>query len=54
MTQFFDLFAGTSIGGILAAILTVPNPDYPNDVAKPKYSAKDALDLLTTQGPIIF
>lgn len=54
MPQFFDIMAGTSIGGLISAILTVPNPDYPNDVARPLYSTDKALELMTTKGGIIF
>lgn len=54
MTQFFDILAGTSIGGLISAILTVPSEEYPGDVAHPKYSSNKALDLMTTKGGIIF
>lgn len=46
--------AGTSIGGLISAILTVPNPEYPNDNAHPMYSTSKALELMTTKGGIIF
>ena len=47
----FDIIAGTSTGGILAATLLCPDATNPG---KPKYSAKDALNLYMTRGEAIF
>ena len=47
MTNFFDLFAGTSIGGILALSLVYPDPSNPT---KPLYYSDTAMNLLYTKG----
>jgi patatin-like phospholipase/acyl hydrolase len=47
--DYFDLIAGTSTGGILSCLYLMPGAD-----KKPKYSAKDALDLYLKQGGSIF
>lgn len=51
IAQFFDLFAGTSTGGILACALLAPHPDDPK---YPKYSAKEAVNLYLEFGKTIF
>lgn len=47
--EFVDLIAGTSTGGIIAALLLIPGSD-----GKPKYSAKEAKKLYLTKGCEIF
>ena len=47
--DYFDLIAGSSTGGILAAILLFPDND-----KKAKYSVQEALDLYANKGEEIF
>jgi len=49
--DYFDFFAGTSTGGILTSILLCPAD---GDPAKPKYTAKQALDIYLEHGTEIF
>lgn len=49
IAEMFDLMAGTSTGGILAAGLAVPGSG-----GKPKYSARQLLELYTEHGRTIF
>ncbi len=51
LSEYFDFFAGTSTGGILISILLCPDP---KDPAKPRFSAKDALDIYLKHGTEIF
>lgn len=51
LSEYFDFFAGTSTGGILTAILLCPDPSNPN---KPRFYAKEALDIYIKYGPDIF
>ncbi len=41
--DLFDGVAGTSIGGVIACLLTLPNPDFPT---RPLYSARDVLEIM--------
>ena len=49
LTDYFDLFAGTSTGSILVCGLLIPDANN-----KPKYEAGDLLDLYKKEGPVIF
>lgn len=51
ITDYFDFFAGTSTGGILISLLLCPSDENPN---RPKFSAKEALDLYLKYGSEIF
>lgn len=46
IVELFDGIAGTSTGGIIACLLTLPDPKNPG---KPKYSAQDLLDIFTAR-----
>jgi patatin-like phospholipase/acyl hydrolase len=50
VVDMFDLIAGTSTGGILAAALVRPG----DDGATPRYTARDLLGLYEAEGPEIF
>lgn len=54
MPQFFDHLAGTSIGGIISLLLTVPSDPAAPDVANPKFSSTKAMELLGTKGAQVF
>jgi len=47
--ECFDLFAGTSTGGILACLLLIPGED-----GRPKFSARDAVNFYINNGTKIF
>lgn len=51
IVDYFDFFAGTSTGGILTCLLLCPNE---RDPLRPKFSAKEALDLYVAHGSDIF
>lgn len=51
LIDYFDFFAGTSTGGILLSILLCPDNENPQ---KPKYTAKQALDIYLQHGVEIF
>jgi patatin-like phospholipase/acyl hydrolase len=50
IAELFDLIAGTSTGGILAAALTAPS----DTGAGPRHTAAELVDLYRTEGPKIF
>lgn len=52
ISEYFDLFAGTSTGGILAALYITPSNAPDNK--KAKYSAREVLDFYRELGPELF
>jgi len=51
LADHFDMFAGTSTGGILTCLYLCPDA---NDPARPKFTAKEAVDLYLLKGGDIF
>lgn len=51
ISDYFDFFAGTSTGGILVSLLLCPDDEDPK---KPKYTAREALDIYLKHGVSIF
>jgi patatin-like phospholipase/acyl hydrolase len=51
IADYFDLFAGTSTGGILTCLYLCPDENSPS---RPKFSAKNAVDLYLKHGAEIF
>ena len=45
--ELFDLIAGTSTGGFLAMILTMPHPDNPNTA---RYSMEEIINMYREDG----
>ncbi|HVD96964.1 MAG TPA: patatin-like phospholipase family protein [Cytophagaceae bacterium] len=51
LADYFDFFAGTSTGGILAGIYLCPDDQHPD---KPRFTAEQAVELYLRRGPLIF
>lgn len=51
LVDYFDLFAGTSTGGILTCLYLLPDLKRPD---RPRFSARQVLDLYCQEGPAIF
>ena len=51
IADYFDFFAGTSTGGILTCLLLCPSKEDPK---KPRFTAKEALNLYVENGSKIF
>lgn len=51
ISDFFDLIAGTSTGGILACALLCPDPENP---ARPRFTAQEVVNLYLERGDEIF
>jgi patatin-like phospholipase/acyl hydrolase len=51
IADYFDFFAGTSTGGILICLLLCPSKE---DPTKPRFTAKEALNLYVENGSKIF
>jgi len=51
IVDYFDFFAGTSTGGILICLLLCPSEE---DPTRPRFSAREALDLYLKHGNDIF
>ncbi len=51
ISDYFDFFSGTSTGGILTSILLYPSEE---DPMRPKYSAREALNIYLDHGERIF
>ena len=51
LADYFDFMAGTSTGGILTCLYLFPDPQNPD---RPRFSAKEAVDLYLERGDDIF
>ncbi|MCC8398319.1 MAG: patatin-like phospholipase family protein [Rickettsia endosymbiont of Labidopullus appendiculatus] len=51
ISKLFNIISGTSVGGLIAALLTIPKEE---GSTEPRYSAKEALELFENAAPEIF
>lgn len=51
ISKLFNIISGTSVGGLIAALLTIPEEE---GSTEPRYSAKEALALFENTAPEIF
>lgn len=51
LVDYFDFFTGTSTGGILTCLYLLPDEQHPG---RPRFSAKEVLELYQMEGPKIF
>lgn len=51
ISKLFNIISGTSVGGLIAALLTIPKEE---GSTEPRYSAKEALALFENTAPEIF
>eukprot|EP00160_Parvularia_atlantis_P016592 Unigene5339_Nuclearia_a/m.16374 Unigene5339_Nuclearia_a/g.16374 ORF Unigene5339_Nuclearia_a/g.16374 Unigene5339_Nuclearia_a/m.16374 type:complete len:184 (-) Unigene5339_Nuclearia_a:1020-1571(-) len=51
-TDLFDMFAGTSVGGLIVMSLNVPDPE--SDPPRPKHSARQLYDWFKENAPLLF
>ncbi len=51
ISKLFNIISGTSVGGLIAALLTIPKEE---GSTEPRYSAKEALELFENTAPEIF
>ena len=54
IADYFDLFAGTSTGGILTCAYLIPGQDNSGEAVRPKFSATQVVDLYLKRGGDIF
>ncbi|MFU7502915.1 MAG: patatin-like phospholipase family protein [Candidatus Tisiphia sp.] len=51
ISKLFNIISGTSVGGLITALLTIPKEE---ESTEPRYSAKEALELFENTAPEIF
>jgi uncharacterized protein len=54
ISDFFDLIAGTSTGGILTCSYLMPGENAPGQAVRPKFDARQVVDLYLKRGSEIF